>query len=57
MAYLNPERNSKAEVQCPKAPYTIVGDLLAPGNVLAPLSVESGVFVGRVLRVCFIVVL
>ena len=57
MAYLNPERNPKAEVQCPKAPYTIVGDLLAPGNVLAPLSVESDVFVGRVLGVCFIVVL
>ena len=43
MAHLNPERNSKAVVQCPKAPHTIVGDLLAPGNVLAPWSVESDV--------------
>ena len=43
MAYLNPERNSKAVVQCPEAPHTIVGDLLAPGNVLAPWSVESDV--------------
>ena len=41
MAHLNPERNSEAVVQCPKAPHTIVGDLLAPGNVLALLSVES----------------